>query len=135
MSVQQELLIKVGRWGKGSGVHVRLIAGNELLCPLGGRTDGHAFLDGLCCPVGSAVGEPPHDSGEVGSSATSSVNLEGDEVRGFCFWFIGTLVRLKGRATVGEKEEQAAGQCAPQIMLVPSVQKHMPTARAMALPE
>ena len=42
---------------------------------------------------------------------------------------------LKGRATIGEKEEQAAGQCAPQIMLVPSVQKHMPTARAMALPE
>ena len=61
MFVQQELLIKVGRWGKGLGVHVRLIAGNELLCPPGGGTDGHAFLDGLCFPVESAVGGSPHD--------------------------------------------------------------------------
>ena len=88
MFVQQELLIKVGRWGKGLGVHVRLITGNKLLCPLGGRTDGHAVLDGLCFPVESAVGGPPHDSG--GGRLVCHFFGEPGRGRGvgFCVWLV-----------------------------------------------
>ena len=44
-------------------------------------------------------------------------------------------MRSKGRATFGQKEKQAAGERASQVVLVSPVQEHMPTARAMAFPE